>query len=82
VSVMASEISSEAVTAVPDMENEGSTHKRDNSLLEDKEAQTTNGSSSPEMVANSEIDISLPLNWPLRKKVLNMAIPTFICFVV
>ena len=79
---MASEISSEAVTDVPDMENEGCTHRKDNSLLEDKEVQRTNGSSTPEAVANSEIDISLPLNWPLRKKVLNMAIPTFICFVV
>lgn len=27
-------------------------------------------------------DVSLPMNWPMKKKVFNMAIPALLCFVV
>jgi hypothetical protein len=83
--LIASELSSAAVTAVPDMENQDGTEKRNSSHLGDaKETpqQVTDGSAVSEPVPESQLDVSLPLNWPTRKKFLNMAVPSFICFVV
>lgn len=83
---MASEISSEAVLAVPDMQNEDSRDKRNSSNFEDpKETaqQMADGSATPEeTVADSQLDTSLPLNWSTRKKFFNIAVPSFISFVV
>jgi hypothetical protein len=31
---------------------------------------------------DTEVDVSLPLNWSTKKKFLNMVVPSFICFVV
>jgi hypothetical protein len=87
---MASELSPDhhdAVTVVPDIQNEdGSTDKRNSSIFRNtKETpqQMTDGSATPEeAVVIPQLDTSLPLNWPTRKKFLNIAVPSFISFVV
>lgn len=33
-------------------------------------------------VEDASLDVSLPLNWPTRKKVLNIGVPSIACFVV
>jgi hypothetical protein len=40
------------------------------------------GSTTTEAFSDTQFDVALLLNWPIRKKLLNMAVPSFICFAV
>jgi hypothetical protein len=48
----------------------------------EKSQGATEGPTTIEISSDAEVDVSLPLNWSARKKFLNMAVPSFICFVV
>ena len=75
----------QAVEAVPDIDTEDGREKSlstNSGDRKDTTQQTTEGTLTPEAREDGELDISLPLNWPTRKKFINMAVPSFICFVV
>ena len=79
------EPSSDAVLAVSDVENaagiDDSSHPHHTGLKENSQSVIV-GSATTETMSDTHLDFSLPLNWPIRKKFLNMAVPSFICFVV
>jgi hypothetical protein len=81
---MTSETASEPVMSAFDLDVEDG---RQNSVSqesgENKEmSKEGNGSVPLDVTAGAAVDPSMPLNWPLRKKILNMAIPSIMCFVV
>jgi hypothetical protein len=81
---MTSETASEPIMAASDLDVEDG---RQNSVSqesgENKEmSKEGNGSVPLDATTDAVIDPSMPLNWTLRKKILNMAIPSIMCFVV
>jgi len=48
----------------------------------EKNQRVMDGSTTTETSTDAQLDVSLPLNWSTKKKFLNMAVPSFICFVV
>jgi len=73
----------DSVQAV-DVENKAGTNKRNSSNAGDskKNQGNTDGSTTTEILIDAQLDVSLPLNWSTKKKFFNMAVPSFICFVV
>ncbi len=79
------EPSSDAILAVSDVEHaagvDDSSHPHHTGSRENSQSMI-DGSTTTETMSDTHLDFSLPLNWPIRKKFLNMAVPSFICFVV
>jgi hypothetical protein len=77
--------SSDAAIAVSDVENAANVEVSNyphNTGSKENENVMIDGSTTTETMSDTQLDVSLPLNWPIRKKFLNMAVPSFICFVV
>ncbi len=79
---MVSPVSNEPAGAVPDIGIEHGLQKTSSYTSQNKEAETAKDATASDVRENAGLDVSLPLNWPIRKKVINMAVPSFICFVV
>ena len=81
---MASETPSEAVTAGHDLDVEDGQKSVSHGSGENSEPgeKAIDSSVKPDVNGIAGSDQSLPLDWPLGKKIFNMAIPSILCFVV
>jgi hypothetical protein len=81
---MTSETASEPVVVASDLDVEdGGQNSVSQESGDNKEmSKEGNGRVPLDATADAAVDLSMPLNWPLRKKILNVAIPSIMCFVV
>jgi hypothetical protein len=83
--IMPTKASSDAVGAVSGVENEAGIDKssiQNTSNSKEKVQEMADESTTMDAMSDTQVDVSLPLNWSTKKKLLNMAVPSFICFVV
>ncbi|PMD13199.1 hypothetical protein NA56DRAFT_712380 [Hyaloscypha hepaticicola] len=76
---MSLEPSSDAVMPVTDVDDSSYPH---NTGSKENSQGVIDGSTTTEAFSDTQFDVALLLNWPIRKKLLNMAVPSFICFAV